>query len=126
MTAECLDEDDFQTGLEDSNYKEMVTWALNFNCYNPTTYAVPGVPISNTSCDNISFIDDLLPSKIAGELNIHVFVSYKGIITFPLKFLKDVGMTVLKSRETSAVYIAICSKTGDEGSIYAARQGMQQ
>ena len=36
--------------------------------------------------------------------------------------LKDVGMTVPKSRETSGVY----SKTGDEGSIYAARQGMQQ
>ena len=37
--------------------------------------------------------------------------------------LKDVGMTVPKSRETSAVYI--CSKTGDEGRIYAARQGMR-
>ena len=43
-------------------------------------------------------------------------------------------MTVLKSRETNAVYsnmqqykgsIFICSKTGDEGSIYAARQGMR-
>ena len=30
--------------------------------------------------------------------------------------LKDVGMTVPKSRETSAVYI--CSNTGDEGSIF--------
>ena len=56
--------------------------------------------------------------------------------------LKDVGMTVPKSRETSAVYISqyaatqgkrdfICSKTGDEGSINAARhaggdEGMQQ
>ena len=56
--------------------------------------------------------------------------------------LKDVGITVPKSRETSAVYISlyaatqgmrdfICSKTGDEGSIYAARhaggdEGMQQ
>ena len=47
--------------------------------------------------------------------------------------LKDVGMTVLKSRETSAVYMQqdrgrgqyICSKTGDEGSIYAARHGMR-
>ena len=35
--------------------------------------------------------------------------------------LKDVEMTVPKSRETSA----ICSKTGDERSIYAARQGMR-
>ena len=30
--------------------------------------------------------------------------------------LKDVGMTVPKKRETSAVYI--CSNTGDEGSIF--------
>ena len=44
--------------------------------------------------------------------------------------LKDVEMTVPKSRETSAVYsymqdedsIIICSKTGNEGSIYAVRQ----
>ena len=50
--------------------------------------------------------------------------------------LKDVGMTVPKSRKTSAVVyicnktgdegsIFICSKTGDEGSIYAARLGMR-
>ena len=52
--------------------------------------------------------------------------------------LKDVGMTVPKSRETSlsAVYICsntgdegpifICSKTEDEGSIlYAPSQGMK-
>ena len=76
LSVECIDENDFQTGLEDSNFREMVAWGLNFNCYNPITYAVPGVPISNTSCDNISFIDGLLPSKTAGELNIHVFLSY--------------------------------------------------
>ena len=45
---------------------------------------------------------------------------YKNIST---KMLKDVGMTVPKSRETSAVYI--CSKTGDEGNIYTATQGMR-
>ena len=75
ISAECLDEHDFKTGLENSNYnKEMVAWGLNFNCYNPISYAVPGVPISNTSCDNISFIDGLLPSTIAGELDIHVCI----------------------------------------------------
>ena len=37
--------------------------------------------------------------------------------------LKDVGMTVPKSRETSTVYI--CSNAGDEGSTYSARQGMR-
>ena len=51
--------------------------------------------------------------------------------------LKDVGMTVSKSGETSVVYICsntgnegtifICSKTEDEGNIlYAPRQGMRE
>ena len=46
--------------------------------------------------------------------------------------LKDVGMTVPKSRETYICSntkdegsIFICSKTEDEGSIYAARQRMR-
>ena len=43
-------------------------------------------------------------------------------------YMQDVGTTVLKSRETSAVYmrddgsIFTCSKTEDEGSIYAVRR----
>ena len=41
-----------------------------------------------------------------------------------IKMLKDVGMTVPKSRETSVVYI--CSNTGNEGLyLYAARQRMK-
>ena len=71
--VECINETDFQTLLEISKYNEVVheivVWALNSDCYNPTTYAVPGVPISNTSCNNISFIDGLLP----GEVDIHIF-----------------------------------------------------
>ena len=47
----------------------------------------------------------------------------KGSKNISIKMLKDVGMTVPKSRETSAVYM--CSNTRDEGSIYAARQGMR-
>ena len=67
--VECINESDLQTLLEISNYNEIIAWALNFNCYDPSTYAVPGVPISNTSCDNLSFIDGLLP----GEVDIHIF-----------------------------------------------------
>ena len=47
----------------------------------------------------------------------------RGSKTISIKMLKEVEMTVTKSRETRAVYI--CSKTGDEGSIYAAKQGMR-
>ena len=52
----------------------------------------------------------------------------QGSKNISIKMLKDVGMTVPKSRETSVVYICsntgnegtifICSKTEDEGSIY--------
>ena len=78
IADECIDGSDFQTLLENSNYneavREIVAWAMNFNCYDPTTYAVPEVPISNTSCH--SLIDGLLPSTSAGELDIHVFAAY--------------------------------------------------
>ena len=70
--SECFDESNFQIALENSNnneaVQELAATSLNFNCYIPSTYAIPEVPISNTSCDNISFIDDLLPSTSAGEL----------------------------------------------------------
>ena len=47
----------------------------------------------------------------------------KGIKTYPLiKMLKDVGMSVPKV-EKQVQYI--CSKTGDGGGMYAARQGMR-
>ena len=72
--VECFNESHFQTVVETLSDNESIlklaAWGLNFNCYDPTTYAVPGVPISNTSCDNISFIDNLLPSTSATELDI--------------------------------------------------------
>ena len=68
VTSECLDESNFQN--VDEALQEIVAWYLNFNCYNPSSYAIPGVPISNTSCDNISFIDGLLSSTGTGELDI--------------------------------------------------------
>ena len=75
----CFDESDF-TALKNLNYSETVleiaTWAFNFNCYDPSTYAVPKVPISNTSCDDMSFLDGVLSSTSAGELDIHVFAVY--------------------------------------------------
>lgn len=74
LIYECIDADNFQTVIEDSNYNEavleLVDWALNFSCHNLSTYILPKVPISNTLCDNISFIDDLLPSESGGELKI--------------------------------------------------------
>ena len=73
FTSECLDESNFKN--VDEALQEIVAWASNFNCYNPSTYVVPGVSISNTSCDNVSFIDGLLPSTSAGELEIHVFIA---------------------------------------------------
>ena len=48
----------------------------------------------------------------------------QGSKNISIKMLKDVGMTVPKSRETSVVYI--CSNTGNERLyLYAARQRMK-
>ena len=44
--------------------------------------------------------------------------SNKGSKNISIKMLKDVGMTVPKSRETSAVYM-------QQDNIYAAKQGMR-
>ena len=72
--VECFNENHFQTVVENLSDNEDIfkldAWVSNFDCYDPTTYAVPGVPISNTSCDNISFINGLLPSTSASELDI--------------------------------------------------------
>ena len=52
------------------------------------------------------------------------FIMDKGSKNISIKMLKDVGMTVPKSRETSVVYI--CSNTGNERLyLYAARQRMK-
>ena len=51
---------------------------------------------------------------------------YKGSKNISIKMLKDVGMTVPKSRGTSVVYVYICSNTGNERLyLYAARQRMK-
>ena len=66
LSIECIDQLSIQTLLNNSNSEaihRLVAWAFNFSCYDPTTYAVPGVPIGNTSCDNVNYIDDLLPRK---------------------------------------------------------------
>ena len=72
--VECFNESLFRTVVENLSDNEdifkLAAWTLNFNCSDPTSYAVPGVPISNTSCDDISFIDGLLPSTSATEMDI--------------------------------------------------------
>ena len=70
LSLECVNQSNIPTLLENNNeaIHIFIAWALNFNCSDPTSYAVPGVPISNTSCDNVSFIDGLLPSTTAGNI----------------------------------------------------------
>ena len=58
------------------------------------------------------------PNTVGREIasNYYTVQASKNI---SIKMLKDVGMTVPKSRETSAVYI--CSNTGNEGTIFICR-----
>ena len=78
LFIECIDQLSIQTLLNNSNNEAthiFIAWILNFNCSDPTTYAVPGVPIGNTytSCDNVNYIDGLLPSISTG--NIYTFLN---------------------------------------------------
>ena len=66
LSVECIDEYSINALLEMSDNEAIpifIAWAANFRCSDPSTYGVPGVPIGNTSCDDVSYIDSLLPSK---------------------------------------------------------------
>ena len=68
VSGKCIDDSNLMTVRNYSNNQavhELIAWSNNFDCFDPSTYTLPNVPISNTSCDDISFIDGLLPS--AGE-----------------------------------------------------------
>ena len=69
VASGCFDISTIETVRKNSSNKavqEFVAWSYLFNCSVPSTYTLPNVPISNTSCDNLTFIDRLLPS--GGEL----------------------------------------------------------
>lgn len=79
LSDECVDRMTVQTLLNSSGaLHTFIDWALNFSCYDPTSYAVPQVPISDT-CDNISFIDALLlsPGDIIKMLWLHMLLYIK-------------------------------------------------
>ena len=66
VASKCIDESNYETVAQYSNNQavhQLIAWTRNFDCFNRSTYTLPNVPISNTSCDDISFINGLLPSE---------------------------------------------------------------
>lgn len=70
-TTEILRIDDSET------LQELVSFADGFECSNHSTYIVPQVPVSNRSCDDVSYINHLFPKE--GKLY------YTGYLCSPLK-----------------------------------------
>ena len=49
--------------LQNKALEDLVSLAARFMCSDPNTYIIPQVPVSNKSCDNLSYIDHLLPRE---------------------------------------------------------------
>ena len=62
---ECINKDKVQIFVANSTNEvlhHLVTLSERFMCSDPNTYIIPQVPVSNRSCDDVSYIDHLLPS----------------------------------------------------------------
>lgn len=75
LYQECvISGDNLETIAENSDSQavhKFVSKAMGFMCSDPKTYAIAGVPISNTSCNDMSYIESLLSN--AGELFLCIF-----------------------------------------------------
>lgn len=64
LYQECVNKEEI--AAENSQNKalhELVSMAEKFMCSDPDTYIIPQVPVSMRLCDDISYIDHLLPSE---------------------------------------------------------------
>ena len=69
LYQECISRSTLESVLENSQDDaviKLMSSAANFSCSDPETYAVPGVPINQATCEDISYIDNLLSPP--GEL----------------------------------------------------------
>ena len=66
LYQECTNKEKLQIMVENSQIEalnNLVTVAERFMCSDPNTYIIPQVPVSNKSCDNVSYINHLLPRE---------------------------------------------------------------
>ena len=60
---ECYNKDDTIINSQDEVLLRLASLAEGFTCSDPDTYIIPQVPVSNRSCDDLSYIDYLLPTN---------------------------------------------------------------
>ena len=66
LFQECTDKEKLQIAADTTQSKVLhnfVTSSERFMCSDPNTYIIPQIPVSNTSCDDVSYIDSLLPNE---------------------------------------------------------------
>ena len=66
LYQECTNGEDLRIAVGNSTneaLRNLVSISANFTCSNPDTYIVRQVHVSRTECDDVSYIDHLLPSK---------------------------------------------------------------
>ena len=67
LYQECYNTEGIQTAASGSSQEKafsvLISKAEKFMCSDPDTYIIPQVPVSNRSCDDISYMDHLLPAK---------------------------------------------------------------
>ena len=74
LHQECYNEEKLQIAVGNSQIealRNLVTLAERFMCFDPNTYNIPQVPVSNKSCDNVSTINHLL---VNGEISVLILV----------------------------------------------------
>jgi hypothetical protein len=63
---ECTSKAEIQilrTSAQNQEVKDFASWVGKFMCSAPNTYAIPEVPVSKTSCHNVSFVYHRLPGS---------------------------------------------------------------
>ena len=71
LYQECTSKINVQTALGHAQIealRNLVSLAKKFKCFDPNTYIIPQVPVSNRSCDDVSYLNDLFSSE--GKLSV--------------------------------------------------------
>ena len=66
LYQECTSKINVQTALGNAQIEvlqNLVSRAKKFECSNPDTYTIPQVPVSNRSCDDVSYLNYLFSSE---------------------------------------------------------------
>ena len=91
LYQECYNKDNTVINSQDEALLHLASLTEGFTCSDPDTYIIPQVPVSNRLCNDISYIDHLLPTN-KGRYIITVYYSSCACFSFvlPLKSMHNI------------------------------------